>query len=253
MVFNPWNTTPPMLPTDVAIMAPTGDKTVIFFSPQRGKADKWLISPLLDIREGYKLRATLKSYEAMYPESVEFLASDGSADPNDFFVISTVESVPAQEWNIFETDLAALAGNQARLAVRYISYDAFILQLDDFTVGPGDGEAPFVDYGNVIRYDIYLDGVIVGESTTPTYTFTSLTPGQHVVGIKAIYKNGESELAEYVIDVVSGVETVRLDTATTGVEVYSLSGQKLGTRLSSLTAGIYLVKSGNEFKKVQKR
>jgi hypothetical protein len=73
------------------------------------------------------------------------------------------------------------------------------------------------------------------------------------VGIKAIYKNGESELAEYVIDVVSGVETVRLDTATTGVEVYSLSGQKLGTRLSSLPAGIYLVKSGNEFKKVQKR
>ncbi|MBR5688409.1 MAG: choice-of-anchor J domain-containing protein [Prevotella sp.] len=253
MVFNPWNTNPPMLPTDLAIMAPTGDKTIIFFSPQRGTADKWLISPLLDIREGYTLRATLKSYDAMYPESVEFLISDGSADPNDFSVISTVESVPAQEWNIFETDLAPFAGNQVRLAVRYTSYDAFILQLDDFTVGPGEGEAPFVDYGNVIRYEIYLDGVKVGESTTPTYTFESLTPGQHVVGIKAIYKNGESEMGEYVIDVVSGIATVRLDTMTTDGEVYNLSGQKLGTRLSDLPAGIYLVKSGNEYKKVQKR
>ena len=253
IVFNPWNTVPAMLPTDVAVMAPTGDKTIAFFSPQRGRADKWLISPLLDVREGYTLRATLKSYDAAYPESVEFLISDGSADPNDFAVISTVDRVPAQEWNIFETELDAFAGNQVRLAVRYTSYDAFFLQLDDFTVGPGDGEAPFVDYGNVIRYDIYLDGVKVGESTTPTFTFESLTPGQHVVGIKAVYKNGESEMGEYVIDVVSGIEIVTLDTTMPSGEVYNLSGQRLGSRLADLPAGIYLVKSGNQYKKVQKR
>ena len=253
IVFNPWNTVPAMMPSDIAVMAPTGDKTIAFFSPQRGRADKWLISPLLDVREGYTLRATLKSYDAAYLESVEFLISDGSADPNDFFVISTVDRVPAQEWNIFETDLTAFAGTQARFAVRYTSYDTFFLQLDDFTVGPGDGEAPFVDYGNVIRYDIYLDGVKVGESTTPTYTFESLAPGQHVVGIKAIYKNGESEMGEYIIDVVSGIETVTLDTTMPSGEVYNLSGQKLGTRLIDLPAGIYLVKSNNQYKKVQKR
>ena len=31
MVFNPWHTTPPMLPTDPAVQAPTGEKTIIFF------------------------------------------------------------------------------------------------------------------------------------------------------------------------------------------------------------------------------
>ena len=78
MVFNPWSTQPAMLPTDQAVAAPTGDKTVIFFSPQMGMADKWLISPLLTINKGYELSVKAKGYAAEYPESMEFCISDGS-------------------------------------------------------------------------------------------------------------------------------------------------------------------------------
>lgn len=253
IVFNPWQTSPAMLPTDVAVAAPTGDKTIAFFSPQMGTADKWLISPLLDIHEGYSLRTTVKAYAAAYPESVEFCVSLGSTDPYDFQVLSAVNKVPAEEWTIYETDLSMLEGMTVRLGVHYTSYDAFFLQLDDFTVGPGEGETPFVDYGNVLRYDIFVDGVKVGESATPTFTIDSLAPGTHTIGIVAVYKSGQSEMGEYVVDVATGIQTVQLDSQAASGEVYSLSGQKLGQRYADLPTGIYLVKKGNQYQKIQKR
>ncbi|MBS7409692.1 MAG: hypothetical protein KIG59_01855, partial [Muribaculaceae bacterium] len=73
MVFNP-KTTVPSMAADQAILAPTGDKTVIFFSPQRAAADKWLISPAQVIREGYEWHVTAKAYSS-YPETVEFCIS----------------------------------------------------------------------------------------------------------------------------------------------------------------------------------
>lgn len=252
LVFNPWNTVPAMMPTDPAVQAPTGDKTIVFFSPQLLQANKWLVSPELEIREGYALSTTLKSYEGMYAESVEFCVSTTGDQPSDFTVISNALNIPAGEWTIYQTPLADYVGQKVRLAVHYISYDTFFLQLDDFTVGPESGEAPVVDYGNVVRYDIYLDGVKVGESTTATFTFTNLSEGQHTIGIKAIYLNGDSEMAEYVVNITSGIATIRLDTATPD-EVYSIDGQRMAARWNDLPRGIYLVKKNNEFIKVVKK
>lgn len=70
MVFNPAKTEPAMVPTDKAMYAPTGDKYVIFFSPQSSQADKWLISPELTIYDGYELQVTAKSYADTYPETL---------------------------------------------------------------------------------------------------------------------------------------------------------------------------------------
>ncbi len=239
MVFNPWNTTPPMLPTDVAVTAPTGDKTIIFFSPQRSKADKWLISPEIDIEEDYVLQTTLKSYDYMYPESVEFCISTEGEHPLNFTAISTATNIPAGEWTIYETDLSDYAGERVRLAVHYISYDTFFLQLDDFTVGPADGQGEVVDYGNVIRYDIYVDDVKVGETTTPAYTLTGLTEGTHTIGIIAIYQGGASEMGTHTISVGTGITTVTADTAHTA-PTYDLTGRQLSTPWRALPNGIYI-------------
>ena len=206
MVFNPWKTTPAMLPTDPAIAAPTGDKTVIFFSPQRVQADKWLVSPLYDIREGYALTVTAKGYSSMYPESMEFCVSDGSEHPGDFIPISQVSALSAEEWTLYQTDLSDYAGQTVRLAVHYTSTDAFLAQVDDFTVGPESGEGEMVDYGNVVRFDIYLDGTKVGESEKPEYVIVDLSEGRHVIGIKAIYQSGESQLVEYVFGESDGID-----------------------------------------------
>ena len=71
MVFNPWQTKPAMLPTDPAVTATDGEKSIIFFSPQQAKADKWLISPQVTIREGYQLLFNAKAYSSQYAESME--------------------------------------------------------------------------------------------------------------------------------------------------------------------------------------
>ena len=247
MVFNPWNTTPAMLPTDNAVAAPSGDKTIIFFSPQRTMADKWLISPPIDIREGYSLLTTLKSYDMMYLESVEFCVSTGGDNPEDFTVLSTANNIPAGQWTIYSTDLSEYQGQRVRLAVHYISYDTFFLQLDDFTVGPENGETVFTDYGNVIRYDIYVDGLKVAESTTPTYTLTGLSEGQHTIGITAVYKNGESEMGTITVNVTSSVANITATTGTDTREAFTLSGQKTNATPAIMPKGIYIVKKGNRY------
>ena len=103
MVFNPWSTQPAMLPTDQAVAAPTGDKTVIFFSPQMGMADKWLISPPIEINEGYQFSISAKAYASAYPESMEFCVSlDASTSqcwPARPFVWPCTTRLPTPSWH----------------------------------------------------------------------------------------------------------------------------------------------------------
>ena len=235
MVFNPWNTVPAMLPTDPAIAAPTGDKTVIFFSPQRVTADKWLISPLLTIREDYQLKLKAKGYSSMYPESMEFCVSSGSTNPDDFTVLSRTDALSSEAWAVYATDLSAYAGEQVRLAVHYISTDAFLAQIDDFSVGPEDGQGETVDYGNIVRFDIYLDGTKVGESTIPAYVVAELPSGHHVIGIRAVYLEGESQMVEYEIDGPSAICDVMVG-GTTGNRITDLMGRSV----SNPRHGVYL-------------
>ena len=253
MVFNPWKTTPAMMPSDPAVAAPTGNKTIIFFSPQRAKADKWLISPAIDIREGYVLTTTLKSYDMMYTESVEFCVATEGAEPDDFKVVSVANNVPAGQWTLYQTDLSDYAGKKVRLALHYVSYDTFFLQLDDFMVGPESGDAVFVDYGNVLRYDIYVDGVKVGESATPTFTLKGLSDGMHVIGIVAVYKNGESEMGTITVNVTNGVETVARNANEEPQTVYTISGQQVVADGTKLQKGFYIVKNGNQTRKYYQR
>lgn len=228
MVFNPWNTMPPMLPTDVAVMAPTGDKTIVFFSPQQATADKWLVSPQYTIRDGFVLNVTAKGYSASYPESLEFCVSTTGDQPSDFTVLSTVDMLTSEEWTIYQTDLSAFAGQTVRLAVHYTSRDAFFTQIDDFTVGPLDGDGKSIDFGNVVKYEIYLDGVLFGESETSEFLLRGISNGSHTVGIRAIYQNNASQIATYQIT-STGIESIQGPKFKTDDNTYSygLNGIRL--------------------------
>jgi len=251
MVFNPWNTTPAMLPTDEAIAAPTGDKTIIFFSSQRAKSDKWLISPMIDIHDNYMLSVKAKAYSSMYPESMEFCVSEDGDQPADFTVVSVVDDIAAEQWTLYTTDLSPYAGKKVRLAVHYTSNDAFITQIDDFTVGTENGQGQTVDYGNVLRFEISLDGERVGQTTEAEFVLPPLSEGQHTIGVKAVYQNGESEEAVYVLTVSTGMAAVST-TREEPAAVYSLSGQYVGHRLRCLPAGLYIVKQRNRTFKVRR-
>jgi hypothetical protein len=251
MVFNPWKTTPAMMPTDPAIAAPTGEKCITFFSSQQAKADDWLISPVIDIHENYSLTLKAKSYSSMYPETLEFYVSDGSDNPDDFVKISIAENIPAERWTIYQVDLSQFNGMAIRIGIHYVSYDAFLCQIDDFTVGPENGEGEVVDYGNVVRYDILVDGEKIGESQTASYIIPVLSAGTHTVGIKAIYQSGESEIATYTIEGTAGIAQTAINAAMP-TAVYSLSGVYMGNKLEAVPAGIYLVKHNGKTIKIRK-
>ncbi len=244
MVFNPWHTVPAMLPTDEAIKAPTGDKTVIFFSAQRAQSDKWLISPLIDIHDNYEFTVLAKAYDAVYPESMEFCISEGSTNPADFILMSEANPLEAGQWVRYSVPLDDYAGQQVRLGIHYTSYDAFLTQIDDFTVGVKDGGAEFVDYGNIIRFDIYIDGVLAGYTETPSFILPELSAEKHTIGIKAIYKSGESETTEYVLDLTqSGISQIEEKGERSEERaLFNLNGQ----RVSKGYRGI-VINKGNKF------
>lgn len=251
IVFNAWKTVPAMLPNDKAMLAPDGDKYVVFFSPQRATADKWLISPLVDIYDGYQLKATAKAYTT-YPESIEFAVSEtGSDNPEDFTVVSRVNELPYSQWTEYSTPLDKYVGKKVRVAVRYTSTDAFFAQVDNVKVEPEDGSGTVMDYGNVVKFNVYLDGTKVGETTKSEFTITDLTEGNHTVGIEAVYKNATSEIATYEL-VVTAIGAVKVTAVPQNAEIFTLSGQKMNMSVDALPQGVYVVKSGNTVMKIRK-
>ncbi len=266
MVFNP-KTTVPSMAADQAILAPTGDKTVIFFSPQRAAADKWLISPAQVIREGYEWHVTAKAYSS-YPETVEFCISE-SPEPANFTMLDQVQ-LPEGYWQTYSLDLGAYVGKTVYLGIHYISNDAFLAQVDDFYVGPGeDGASGFV--GDVEHYNITLDGNNVESTQSTNYTFTALTNANHVFGVAAHYVSGTSETAFYNYQAQGGVANLeRMGVTVAGakgaivvtadslrtVEVYGATGIRYasatvdGSVEMALPAGLYLVRVGQTSAKV---
>lgn len=268
MVFNPYKTTPVMAPTDEAIVPPTGEKTVIFFSPQQATASKWLISPKQVVRNGYVCRFTLKAYSSLYSESFEICVSTTDNAVSSFTAIDKI-TVPADYWQTYSIDLSAYAGQEVYIGFHYVSYDAFFSQLDDFYIGPENAADAYV--GNVKSYKVTLDGAFAAETQTPSYTFPSLTKGEHTVGITAVYASGQSAEVTYTFNAQGGVEETAARTATAiggkgVVRLYSpqaaeavvcnMQGQLVaraaveGEATVTLPAGIYAVRIGGQTAKV---
>lgn len=238
IVFNPYETTP-AVDFDSYMLAQSGDKYVAFFSPQKAQADKWLISPKQVIRDGYIFRIAAKGYPMLGVfESIEFCISTADDEVGSFEVLDTEDELPTEHWGVYTIDLSEYAGQEVYLAVHYVSYDGYVASVDDFYVGPAeDGAAANV--GNVLSYEVFLDGVSKGTTQTASFDLTGVTPGTHTVGIEARYESGVSERAEYTFDTeFGGVDDTSLDT---GTVVYGADGALHIDAVSVGTAYIYNV------------
>ncbi|MCQ2287715.1 MAG: choice-of-anchor J domain-containing protein [Muribaculaceae bacterium] len=209
MIFNPWHTKPAMMPTDPAVMAPSGDKTVIFFSPQNNGANKWLVSPEITIRDNFVCRFAAKAY-AEYPESMSVCVfKDGAQNPvtDSWDDVSYINPVSYGVWTLYETDLSAYAGQKVRIGIHYTSFDAFFSQIDNFYVGNLDDEGTTVDVGDVKQYNVKFDNAEVGATTEPAIVLNDVKAGQHTVAIQAQYESGMSQYTthSFKIDLVGDV------------------------------------------------
>lgn len=270
MVFNPAATTPSMS-EDIAVKAPEGEKLVIFQGPQAATADKWLISPSIEVRDDYEWSFLAKSYPT-YPETLELLVSeDGSDDPEEFKVIDTV-SPSYEEWTQYTIPVGEYAGKNVRFAIHCISRDGFIALVDDFKVGRQGGEN-VASVGNVKDYTVKIDGTTVDSTPENSYQLTGLAAGSHKLGILARYESGFSEMAELPFNLTSGISGVAGDgnanvravsgailidaAAGSEVKVMTVSGMTIASTVSDGTtvrieasAGVYAVTVGKEVHKV---
>lgn len=243
IVFNPWNTVPAMLPTDPAIAAATGDKSVIFFSAQRAKSSKWLISPEVEIHKDYAVKFKAKAYNAAYTEQISVCVSEEGADPSEFTMQSDVITVPAGQWSEVSMPLDEYEGKTVRIAVHYVTQDGFLLQVDDVTIGPADGQGEIVDYGNIRDFEVELDGKAAGNPEKPVLTLTNPGEGEHTVRIRAHYFDDYSDWAEYKFS-TSGISTIVGDDGFSGTpEYYDLFGRRLP---KAPATGLYIIRSGAE-------
>lgn len=270
MVFNPAATTPSMS-EDIAVKAPEGEKLVIFQGPQAATADKWLISPSIEVRDGYEWSFLAKSYPT-YPETIELLVSEeGSDDPEEFKVIDTV-SPSYEEWTQYTIPVGEYAGKNVRFAIHCISRDGFIALVDDFKVGRQGGEN-VASVGKVKDYTVKIDGTTVDSTPENSYQLTGLAAGSHKLGILARYESGFSEMAELPFNLTSGISGVAGDgkanvravsgailidaAAGSEVKVMTVSGMTIASTVSDGTtvrieasAGVYAVTVGKEVHKV---
>lgn len=260
LVFNPLTTLPSMA-SDPAVAAPTGEKTILFQGPQGARADKWLISPEISVREGYEFSVVAKAY-AIYTETLEFCISTNGTYPSRFTVLDAVNP-PHSEWTKYVISLADYVGKEVRVAVHCTSNDGFLVQVDDISVGREGGEEAAAA-GYVRYYNVSLDGgepVVTGDKEI---TFDGLADGRHTVSITAVYSSGISDAVIYEFEIGSAGAAVsacspELSVVAAGgnlefrgkgtAEVFTPRGERVATAdvdgaLSlPLSSGIYIVRT----------
>lgn len=248
IVFNAWETVPPMLPDDPAMNAPTGNKQILMFSPQLNGSNKWIVSPEIDVMDGYVMRITAKSYTSMYPESIEFgVTTDLDGDPATMHIIAEAKNMDAEQWTTYEAPLNEYSGQKVRIGIHHVSYDTFFAQLDDFYVGNGQPAGADVDAGNVVEYEIYIDETLYTKTSGNEIVLKGLSEGEHTLGITAVYATGRSDMATIKVNVTSGI----LNIQATDEDCIEHWFRPDGTEVAKPEAkGIYIVVKGNKTGKI---
>lgn len=258
--------------------AHAGNKSLWSMYSMRGdtyvQSDDWAVTPeLYGGPQTVSLWAS--SFEAdsdqkQYLESFEILASADGTEPGDFVTVETVKDVPA-EWTRYEFFLPS---GTRHMAIRGISYDKYLLMVDDVEFIPAGGSPRQL---TLVGYKVWRDGVCVTASplSETSYVDTDVEPGRtYRYRVTADYGvDGESAgSAEVETALKSGVGSLRESggLAVTGgegfitvsgadgmtVRVSSIDGRAVAVALCgeatriAVTPGVYVVTVGGRAFKV---
>ena len=255
IIFNP-TATEPRCDADGNINAYSGDKFLGSFSSSAGQNDDFIISPELFFDEDFAFSFYARSYTDSYGTD-RMMAGYSLTDtePESFIWLNDggFTSVPAYMWSYYSYTVPAAA---KYVAIRCVSNDSFLFMVDDISIGSGEAK-PYGTYAE--SFEVYLDGAKVAETTDNAYAL-QVGDGQHVVGVKAIYETGESELAQVTVGGQSSIseavavavtfhdKALWLDGVAATVAVYSADGVVVVNErqaedvvdLSHLSPGVYV-------------
>lgn len=230
--------------TVASLQAHTGNKmlyTTSLADEGLERNDAWIISPELSGKEQV-MSFWAKTYNENFgQERVQLYysteGSDGTANgparapQKESFKLLLDANVPGA-WTQYG---AYLPEGTKHFAIRYCSYDKFIMFMDDFAY----------DYGEkaIDHYNIYRNGQLIDSTSEPTYVDQGANQGDEYT-VTVVYADGEetSPSNVYVVtDSLTGVTTITPDSNTDSNAIYNLAGQCMRGDLNSLPRGIYIV------------
>lgn len=204
--------------------------------------------------------------QPQYLESFEILASADGTDIDDFTLIEHIDNVPAG-WTRYEF---FLPDGTHYFAIRGVSYDKYILMIDDVAFARDGGVPQLLTLSG---YRVWRDGVCLTPQpvTTTEYTDNHVTAGtSYAYRVSAVYgASGESVPCESVVGSLDGDglnsvgATDRVNVVSVGgtiivtgaagrrVDVVSVDGRHVATSYGgdvvrfTLADGVYIVTVGH--------
>lgn len=220
-IFNPLAITPVM--EDAFARPYNGQKCLAFFGAVEGSNNDWAISPKRMIRQGEVLAFMAKQLaNAGEKERFAVYISTEGTNIEDFHKISIGNYLTVgAEWNLFVTDLAEYIGEEVHFAIHCSSRTKMMLMVDDFYIGKPASENLANAPRNVLSkmeneysiasvlkssrgvqsFEIYLNGAFMGSTNSTSYLFENMNAGKYSLGVKAIYRSGESDLKTIEVNV----------------------------------------------------
>ncbi len=170
------------------VRANSGDKYLFsLFRWDNGRSDEWAISPALSGEE-QTISFYARSFNDVYPNSIEVYWSTGSLEPKDFVKIQSFGGEIPAKWTQYEVKLPQGA---RRFAIRDNTEDGFMLLVDDVTFIPGS----LIADADIVGYNLYRDGKKVNEQVIEENDFldSDVTKDRsYTYAVTVVYTNGES-------------------------------------------------------------
>lgn len=221
IVFNPSATSPGMADE----MTPhSGNKLLCCFaSTGRVTNNDYIISPELEMSNDFVIRFWASSYDNRFQEEIRIGYSTTGKEEADFIWVGENQTVPAK-WTEYIINIPKEA---KYVTINCISNDRYILMLDDIYIGAPEqvqmSERANRIAGQPVSYEIYLDGKQLTTTTETSYTFTNLSKGDHIAGVKSVYASGTTEMSTISFNVEEGgVGILREETVNNGFVLYPL-------------------------------
>lgn len=197
--------------------------------------DNWLISPALSGKAQtirFYAANTLRPSGTSTPERFEVLTSTTDNSQSSFSAVGETRSVDGGKWTLFEVEVP---DSTRYFAIHHVSTadEAYIFRLDDFTY--------LTSGGTVSKFNIYQDGTLLKQSSTPYATLDS--DGQaHTYSVTALYANGCESAPRSVTVATTGISTVKQIAVKNGF-IYNVKGQlvRRDGNTHGLPAGIYII------------
>ena len=213
----------------------------------------WLISPELSGKPqtiSFFTKAPQCDYANYGPEDFYVAYSTSGKDVNDFKKIHTDNAADNINWKKVSVKLPEGAKYFAIIHTSTVPQSSYGFEpagllIDDITYE----SAPL----QIVGYNVYRDNKLIAKNTSMNEVTAFDTEGTdndkyYVVTLYNVGKSGPSNVASVVSTDINNVTTNATSDNTTFI--YTTSGVLVGNNVSTLPAGIYIVKQGNKKNKI---